>query len=1036
MKKRIFSIFLTLIMVLTTSINVLPVRSYAISDQTIKAAAKAVIMKGVSTIPGGSTVAPLLGPVLGNILGIKSDTAQILEQLDLINEKLDEIMDALEELNEKLDAVQNELKEIQQGINNLSNQLDKSTRTILSEVFESKFGMTLDSYNSKLTSVAYITERMYNDMAILYESDLESLESDPEYCTSELYKTLKVAELIDTFNSNATDDYVNMVLTLSKYLDGSQIALGNPRGLFETVFLASCNNSVLGGEAAMRIANYLNQVSGTLSSAYKMLAIVAECKVYIADNYSAVKAAAAEDSETYDEDVASLVEFGLKSNYKDKGNQKIWKNLISGSSSFPTLHNKYFGEADSIAAEYNDMVESRWFDYIRSCTFTNNDIQVDFFPLESRMAVYRPCSVITSGTEGAEYANNAINAYMESSLSADEIKNLTEHVLSNQNQLFVDLSGGNTKTTTEKTLLELLSYYGFQFTAPSFAELKLPHIIAYSSSAAVTKGKKADLRVSGYDMSVNNGYYLSNGALYTGIQKYEDSQYYYFDSENDSKNKADGSILYFFAPAALEINNETDFESFILSVAKGASYYETTINLNCDVDLSKSSYKALWAGLKEADYNKGFRGTFNGNNHTIKGLNDPGDSFGAGLFRSLGSGAAIRNLTIENSTVNAPDCAYAGTVAGRVLKDTTSDQVSFTNVCVKSGSVNGKECTGGFVGYAEGYIKFSDCVNRANVTGVNNSNKMSCYVGGMAGRSQNGCAFSNCENVGEISSGYNAGGFLGYINAGKTEILKSKNAGNITGDCTHGGGFVGWTNFSVAVSIKDCENSGVISSKHAGGMIGLNYSASTTVTENKNFGNINSKGGYGGGIVGDNQSGDCNLSSNINTGDISGGSSAGILGHCTNGIMILDNCVNEGKITSPNGSAGGIVSYLYNNSSKRVINHSLKNCVNRGNVKGYYYAGGIVGNTQYAKSVDLSDSENYGVVICPKDRDQMIAGKDCTVKLDNCVYGGSTAVASIFSGGSLILIIIFAAVVLIAAAVLIIIKKKKSTASDNKKPVC
>lgn len=1030
MKKRIFSILLALIMVLSTSVTALPVQSSAISNDTIKVAAKAVIMKGVSTIPGGSTVAPLLGPVLGQILGIKSDSAQILEQLDLINEKLDEIMDALEEINDKLDAVQNELKEIQQSINNLSNQLDKSTRTILSEVFESKFGMTLDSYNSKLTSVAYITERMYNDMAILYESDYESLESDPDYCTSELYKTLRVAEFIETFNSNAVDDYVNMVLTLSKYLDGTQISLGNPRGLFETVFLASCNNSVLGGEAAMRIANYLNQVSGTLSSAYKMLAIVAECKVYIADNYSAVKAAAAEDSETYDEDVAALVEFGLKSNYKDKGNQKIWKNLISGNSSFPALHNKYFGEADSIAAEYNDMVKNRWFDYIRSCTFTNNDIQVDFFPLESRMAVYRPCGVITSGTEGAEYANNAIRAYMESSLSADEIKNLTEHILSNQNQLFVDLSGGNTKATTENTLLELLGNYGFQFTAPSFAELKLPHIIAYGSSASVSKGKKADLRVSGYDMFCNNGYYLSNGALYTGIQKYEDSQYYYFDSENTSKNKADGSVLYFFAPAALEINNETDFESFILSVAKGASYYKTTINLNCDVDLSKSSYKALWAGLKEADYNKGFRGTFNGNNHTIKGLNDPGDSFGAGLFRSLGSGAVIKDLTIDNSTVNAPECTYAGTVAGKVLNDTTSDKVSFTNVCVKSGSVNGKECTGGFVGYAEGYIKFSNCTNNANVTGVNNSNKLSCYVGGMVGRSQNGCAFSNCENAGLVSSGHNAGGFVGYINAGKTEISKSKNAGNVTGD--HGGGFVGWTNFSVTISIKGCENSGVISSRYAGGMIGLNYAASTTITGNKNLGNINSTGGYGGGIVGDNLSGDCDLSSNINTGDISGGSSAGILGHCTNGIMILDNCVNEGKITSPSGSAGGIVSYLYNNSSKREINHSLKHCINRGDVKGYYYAGGIVGETQYAKSVDLTGSENYGVVICPKERDQMIAGKDCTVKLDNCVYGGSTAVASIFSGGSLILIIIFSAVVLIAAAVLIIVKKRKSAVPGNK----
>ena len=1031
MKKRVLSIFLSLTIMLTSFVSVLPVQAQAFPDQTIRRAGNAIILKGISTIPGGSTVAPLLGPVLGKILGIKSDSAEILEQLDLVNEKLDEIIEALEEIDEKLDAVQNELKEIQQSINILSNQLDKSTRTIINELFEAKFGMTLDSFNSELTSVAYITERMYNDMAILYESDLESLESDPEYCTSELYKTLRVAEFIETFNSNATNDYVNMVLTLSKYLDGSQITLGNPNGLFEDVFLASCNNSVLGGEAAMRVASYLNQVSGTLSSAYKMLTVVAECKVYIADNYSAVKAATEEGSENYDEDVAALVEFGLKSNYRDKGNQKIWKNLISGNSSFPALHNKYFGEADSIAAEYNDMVENHWFDYIRSCTFTNNDIQVEFFPLESHMAVYHPCSEITSGTEGAEFANNTINSYIESSLSADEIKNLTEHILANQNRLFVDLSGGNTKATTEKTLLELLTYYGFQFTAPSVSELGKPRMLAYSSSASVSKGKKADLRVSGYDMAANNGYYLSNGALYTSIKKYEDSQYYYFDSENSSENKEDGSILYFFVPAALEINNEVEFESFILSVANGASYFKTTINLNCDIDLSGTSYKALWAGLKETYFNKGFRGTFNGNGHTIKGFSDSGDSFGAGLFRSLGSGASIKNLIFEDVNINAPDRNYVGVVTGKVLKDTTSDKVTFTNVRINSGSVNGKEGVGGFVGYAEGYIKFSDCINRTNVTGVNNTNKSSCYVGGMVGRSQNGCAFTNCENTGEMN-GYLAGGFIGYTNGGKLDFSKCKNSGNVTGESASGG-MAAWTYFSVGTSISNCENSGDISGQNAGGIIGMNYSASTKINKNKNSGNIT--GSYRtAGIIALNQNADCNLSSNSNSGNITGGAyTAGILAHCVNGVMILDNCVNEGVITSPNSDGGGIACYLYNNSSQKVVNHSLKHCINRGNVKGKYLAGGIVGESAHNKSVDLTGSENYGIIISPKARDQMLAVNDsgCSVKLDGCVYGGSTAIASIFSGGSLILIIIFTAIVLITAAVLIIMKKKKSVVHDN-----
>ena len=143
--------------------------------------------------------------------------------------------------------------------------------------------------------------------------------------------------------------------------------------------------------------------------------------------------------------------------------------------------------------------------------------------------------------------------------------------------------------------------------------------------------------------------------------------------------------------------------------------------------------------------------------------------------------------------------------------------------------------------------------------------------------------------------------------------------------------------------------------------------------------------------------------------------------------------MNEGVITSPNSDGGGIACYLYNNSSQKVVNHSLKHCINRGNVKGKYLAGGIVGESAHNKSVDLTGSENYGIIISPKARDQMLAVNDsgCSVKLDGCVYGGSTAIASIFSGGSLILIIIFTAVVLITAAVLIIMKKKKSVVHDN-----
>lgn len=1043
MKKRIVSLFLSLVLIGSLFATARPVKTYAISEGTVKIAAKGLIEKGISTIPGGAFITPLLSPVLGEVLGIKGNGA-ILSQLGMINEKLDEIKETLDEINGKLDAMQTELRDIQQNIKDLSNKLDQSTQILLSEMFESRFGITLDSFNTKLTSVAYITERMYRDMALLYENDLNNIERAPALYTSDLYKTLTIAESIETFNSNATDDYVNMVMTLSKYLDGSQITLGNARNLYETVYLASCNNSVLGGEAAMRIVNYLNQVSGTLSSAYKMLIIVAKCKVYVAEHYDEVLAASNPNSENYDKYVAALVEYGLKSNYKDIASLQNWKNLVSdGDASLWTRHNQYFGETDSLSSKYNEMVASHWFDYIRDCKLVNNDIQVTFFTLDTCIYPYNSSLEVTEGTANAVYANNSLNAYLDSALSGDEVQKLVEHIIQNANGVYVDLSSGNTKSTTEKSFLDILRDYGFEIGTPvhdcettSYKKGTGPDLFVYKSTVTVTDGKTADFRVSGYDGNVKNGYYLSGGSLYSPLPQYEDYQYYGYDSVRSANCFENMCTFYFFRPAHVEINNELDFESFILSVGAGNTYYNTEINLNCDLDLSDCTYSALWAGLTEESSQKGFMGTFNGNGHTIKNLNDTGDAYGAGLFRTIGSGATICNLTFENVNINAASTSNAGTLAAKIVKNITSKPIVIDNVYVKSGTLSGKKNVGGLVGYTNGVYLIKNCTNNAFISA--STTDRAVRTGGIVAYVNNGGLIENCRNTGEMSSCIGAG-IVGHVEGGTLTVNGCSNSGKIK-NVSVGAGIIGWAYFEPTIKITNCENSAVISAGAAGGIIAYNYSrVKAYVTDNRNTGNINTenkeKAGDSAGIIGYNLSYDIDLSRNYNSGDVYGTYAAGIIADSLNGSLTLDDCVNEGDITSNKvGYASGIAAYVYNNSYERVVNHSAKNCVNKGNVNAKYYGSGIFGKVNKAKTIDLSYCKNYGAITSSNDVDQITAVKEksCTYNLTGCVYGGTTAVASIFGQGSLLLILVCAIILTCATVCTVVIVKKNKNLGKTK----
>jgi len=92
-------------------------------------------------------------------------------------------------------------------------------------------------------------------------------------------------------------------------------------------------------------------------------------------------------------------------------------------------------------------------------------------------------------------------------------------------------------------------------------------------------------------------------------------------------------------------------------------------------------------------------------------------------------------------------------------------------------------------------------------------------------------------------------------------------------------------------------------------------------------------------------------------GSVSGrGNVGGIAGRGT-GKCTFENIINYATVTSTNGFCGGIIARMYDGETSGTV---IRNCINRGEVKSFGEAGGIVGVSN-ASNV-IKDCANYGLV--------------------------------------------------------------------------
>ena len=224
-----------------------------------------------------------------------------------------------------------------------------------------------------------------------------------------------------------------------------------------------------------------------------------------------------------------------------------------------------------------------------------------------------------------------------------------------------------------------------------------------------------------------------------------------------------------------EIRNAEDLKLLAKNVNNGEKYEDKHFQLTADIDLENKEWTPIGkSGLP-------FRGTFDGGRHQITKLKISNGGQYAGLFGNV-LGATIQN-------------------------------------CNVTGEVNGPNCTGGIVGYANDNTHILNCSFQGNVEGDGEER------GGIVGHTSIGCEVSGCFVTGTVTGEKFVGGIAGW---GAGTIKNCYALANVTARTAIAGGIAGYycSNFT----IENCYYSGKVSvSDYAGGIAG---SANTGTIQN------------------------------------------------------------------------------------------------------------------------------------------------------------------------------------------------------------
>lgn len=263
-----------------------------------------------------------------------------------------------------------------------------------------------------------------------------------------------------------------------------------------------------------------------------------------------------------------------------------------------------------------------------------------------------------------------------------------------------------------------------------------------------------------------------------------------------------------------QIGNAAELAWFAAQVNGGS--YAINGALTGDIDLAGYN----WTPIGGTTASTAFKGSFNGNNHTVKNM---------GIYYSA-------------TTTSAPYKGLFGYVNGTSSSYATIQNLKVTGkmYLTSTGSVF-NAYSGGVVAYAN-YTNISGVVSDVDIT-VTRVNGNWSSVGGVAGRLVNSNA-TNCGNEGTIHAYQYVGGITGYATG---TITGCYNGGEITGN-GYVAGIVGQTTKGVTA----CYNTGSITGagNYVAGIVAFASGASASVKNCYNRAYVESTGSNVGAVVG------------------------------------------------------------------------------------------------------------------------------------------------------------------------------------------
>ena len=225
------------------------------------------------------------------------------------------------------------------------------------------------------------------------------------------------------------------------------------------------------------------------------------------------------------------------------------------------------------------------------------------------------------------------------------------------------------------------------------------------------------------------------------------------------------------------IEDVEDLKLLAEKVNSGTTYEKTYFKQTADIDL-KNEPNWTPIGTMLVEEGRPFQGTFDGGGHQIA------------------------NLTISNGGQYG---GLFGYTEGAVIKS-----------CNVTGEVNGYNCTGGIVGYANNNTHILNCSFQGNVEGDGEER------GGIVGHTSSGCEVSGCFVTGTVTGDREVGGIAG---SGVGTIKNCYALANVTATGVNAGGIAGK---AYGVTIENCYYSGEVSAKdYAGGIAGYVSGAKT-----------------------------------------------------------------------------------------------------------------------------------------------------------------------------------------------------------------